>query len=46
LEAGLRDERLRLEGSRQDVRRFRDWFALSLFAEAGREVPGRTVEAS
>lgn len=46
LQAGLRDERLRLEGSRQDIRRFRDWFALSLFAEAGREPPGRTTEAS
>ena len=46
LQASLRDERLRLEGSRQDVRRFRDWFALSLFAEAGHEPPGRAAEAS
>jgi DNA-binding HxlR family transcriptional regulator len=46
LEPSLRDERLRLEGSRQDVRRFRDWFALSLFAEAGRQPPGRVREAS
>ena len=46
LEASLRDERLRLEGSRQDMRRFRDWFALSLFAEAGREPPGAAAAAS
>ncbi len=46
LQQGLRDERLRLEGSRQDVRRFRDWFALSLFAAAGREPPGQVRKAS
>ena len=46
LQKCLRDERLRLDGSRQDVRRFRDWFSLSIFAEAGRELPGRVAEAS
>jgi len=46
LQASLRDRRLRLEGSRQDVRRFRDWFALSLFAEAGLAPPGRAAAAS
>lgn len=46
LQAGLRDERLRLEGARQDIRRFRDWFALSIFAEAGRVPPGRAAAAS
>ncbi|HEX9770770.1 MAG TPA: helix-turn-helix domain-containing protein [Kiloniellales bacterium] len=46
LPASLRDERLRLEGSRQDVRRFRDWFALSLLADAGRQPPGAAARAS
>jgi hypothetical protein len=32
---------LRIEGTRHDARKFRDWFALSIFAEAGREAPGR-----
>ncbi len=46
LQASLRDGRVRLEGSPRDVRRFRDWFALSLFAGAGREPPGRIAKAS
>lgn len=37
----LREKLLRLDGSRQDVDAFRSWFALSLFAEAGRQPPGR-----
>ena len=32
----IRSEDLRLEGSREDRRKFADWFALSTFAEAGR----------
>ena len=41
LERALRDETIRLDGSRDDVRRFRDWFALSLFAPAARPTPAR-----
>jgi len=41
----LRDGSLRLEGSQRTVRQFRDWFALSLFAEAGRQPPGRADAA-
>ena len=46
LQQGLRDERVRLEGSNEDIRNFRDWFALSLFAAVGREPPGQVVETS
>jgi DNA-binding HxlR family transcriptional regulator len=46
LDQALRDERLKLDGTRQDARKFRDWFALSLFAEAGRQPPGRAGRAS
>ncbi len=41
----VRDENMRLEGSREDVRKFRDWFALSRFAPAGRKPPGRQTHA-
>lgn len=41
----LGDERLRLEGSRRDVSRFRSWFALSLFAPAGGEPTGQAETA-
>jgi DNA-binding HxlR family transcriptional regulator len=41
LDRALREKRLRIEGSRQDARKFRDWFALSIFAEAGRKPPGQ-----
>ncbi len=34
------DEDLRLEGSRDDIKAFSDWFALSGFAPSGREAPG------
>jgi DNA-binding HxlR family transcriptional regulator len=43
LDRALRAGDLELEGSRQDLRRFRDWFALSLFAEAGRQPPGQAA---
>jgi DNA-binding HxlR family transcriptional regulator len=43
LDKAVRDERLRLEGTRGDVRAFRDWFALSVFAPAGREPPGKAA---
>ncbi len=35
IDQALREDRLRLDGSRQDVAAFRSWFALSLFAPAG-----------
>jgi hypothetical protein len=41
LDRATRGGRLRIEGTRQDARKFRDWFALSIFAEAGRKPPGR-----
>ncbi|HTV37478.1 MAG TPA: helix-turn-helix domain-containing protein [Xanthobacteraceae bacterium] len=37
----VRDGRLRLDGSRGDLAAFRSWFALSMFAPAGREPIGR-----
>ena len=37
LDRALRENKITLEGARADVRNFRDWFALSLFAPAGRE---------
>ncbi len=40
LDRATRGGRLRIEGTRRDARKFRDWFALSIFAEAGREPPG------
>ena len=48
LDDAVRQGALRLEGSRQDVKAFRSWFALSSFAAAGRRPPGqrlRTHEA-
>jgi len=41
----IRDDKLRLEGTAANIRRFRDWFALSLFAEVGRKPPGRRSAA-
>jgi DNA-binding HxlR family transcriptional regulator len=35
LDQAVREEQLRLEGSRRDVAGFRSWFALSMFAPAG-----------
>jgi len=46
LDRAIRDESLRLDGSRRDVSAFRSWFALSLFAPAGREPAGRREIAS
>lgn len=45
LENALREDMLRLEGSQQDAKAFRSWFALSLFAEAGRQPPGLRAAA-
>ena len=41
ISAAKRDHGLRLDGSQRDQRAFGDWFALSRFAEAGRQPPGR-----
>ncbi|MGH7091294.1 MAG: winged helix-turn-helix transcriptional regulator [Stellaceae bacterium] len=41
LDQALRDGRLRLDGSRRDVAAFRAWFALSLFAPAGKAPSGQ-----
>ena len=47
LDQAIRDSRLRLDGSRDDIRAFRSWFALSMFAPAGREPIGQmTMELS
>lgn len=40
IDAALRDESLRLDGSRRDIAAFRSWFALSPFAPAGRAPAG------
>jgi DNA-binding HxlR family transcriptional regulator len=40
LDEAIRDGRLRLDGPRVDVAAFRSWFALSMFAPAGREPAG------
>jgi DNA-binding HxlR family transcriptional regulator len=41
IDQAIRDGRLRLDGSRSDVAAFRSWFALSMFAPAGREPTGQ-----
>jgi hypothetical protein len=41
IEQAIRKGQLRLEGSRRDVSAFRSWFALSMFAPAGRESAGQ-----
>jgi DNA-binding HxlR family transcriptional regulator len=41
LEQALRDDSLKLDGSRRDVSAFRSWFGLSLFAPAGRAAAER-----
>lgn len=37
----LREEKLKLDGSRKDIKAFESWFALSVFAPSGREKPGK-----
>jgi DNA-binding HxlR family transcriptional regulator len=46
IERALRDGQLQLDGSRRDIAAFRKWFALSMFAAAGREPNGQTELAS
>jgi DNA-binding HxlR family transcriptional regulator len=42
----IRDGRLRLDGSRGDKQAFRSWFALNMFAPAGRKPTGQTEVAA
>lgn len=46
IEEAVRAERLRLEGSRRDIAAFRSWFALSMFAPAGRLPTGQIEMAA
>jgi DNA-binding HxlR family transcriptional regulator len=46
IEEAVRAERLRLEGSRRDIAAFRSWFALSMFAPAGRIQTGQMEMAA
>ena len=46
IDQAMRDNRLRLDGSRDDVRGFRSWFALNMFAPAGREPIGQMAVVS
>jgi DNA-binding HxlR family transcriptional regulator len=41
IDQAMREDRLRLDGSRRDVAAFRSWFTLSLFASAGRAPSGQ-----
>jgi DNA-binding HxlR family transcriptional regulator len=46
IDQAIRDGRLQLDGSRGDITGFRSWFALSMFAPAGREPGGRADAAA
>lgn len=46
IEKAVRDGQVRVDGSRRDIAAFRSWFALSLFAPAGREPIGRNELAA
>lgn len=46
IDAAVREDRLRLDGSRRDVSAFRSWFALNMFAPAGREPTGQMEMAA
>lgn len=41
IDRAIREGRLRIDGSRDDLRAFRSWFTLNMFAQAGREPPGQ-----
>lgn len=43
--AATRDERLRFDGARSDIKAFSRWFVLSPMAEAGRQPPARPARA-
>jgi hypothetical protein len=42
----VREDRLRLDGSRRDAAAFRAWFALSMFAPAGGKPSGDAEQAA
>lgn len=46
MDQAIRDGRLRLDGARDDIRAFRSWFSLSMFAPAGREPTGQAELAA
>jgi DNA-binding HxlR family transcriptional regulator len=46
IEQAIREDRLRLDGSHRDVSAFRSWFALSMFAPAGRAAAGERAIAT
>lgn len=46
IEEAFREDKLRLEGSAADVAAFRSWFALSMFAPAGRAPAGQIKPAA
>lgn len=46
IDQAIKEDRLRLDGSRHDVAAFRSWFALSMFAAAGRAPIGQTELAA
>ena len=46
IDQAVRDGSLRLDGSRRDTGAFRSWFALSMFAAAGRAPSGQTLTAA
>lgn len=46
IDQAIGDGRLRLDGARDDIRAFRSWFALSMFAPAGREPTGQAELAA
>ncbi|MGB6535111.1 MAG: helix-turn-helix domain-containing protein [Xanthobacteraceae bacterium] len=45
LDEAIREGQVRLDGSRTDMAAFRSWFALSMFAAAGREPAGQAAPA-
>jgi DNA-binding HxlR family transcriptional regulator len=46
IDRAVRDERLRIEGSRRDVSAFRSWFSLSMLAAGGRKPTGQMEMAA
>jgi DNA-binding HxlR family transcriptional regulator len=46
IEKAIREGRLRLDGPRGEMKAFRSWFALSMFAAAGRQPTGQSGRAA
>ncbi|HEY1745426.1 MAG TPA: helix-turn-helix domain-containing protein [Xanthobacteraceae bacterium] len=46
IDQAVRDDRLRLDGSTKDLRAFRSWFTLNMFARAGRAPTGQAGVAA